>query len=192
MRALSLLAPLALAGLAQAGAGVADQGTESLDPIVSEVWLHRGLIAVMQRPDTRLAPFTTDGCSGGMTQVWESVAAISEGFVERHGEHPPWEDCCVTHDRAYHDAGGADDALSSQRARLRADRELKDCVVATGAHQVERLQRRYGVTSKQVLTLYGLIGENMYHAVRLGGAPCSGLSWRWGYGYPQCSPFDGD
>ena len=34
--------------------------------------------------------------------------------------------------------------------------------------------------------LYAAIAELMYRAVRIGGIPCSGLPWRWGYGWPEC------
>jgi len=30
------------------------------------------------------------------------------------------------------------------------------------------------------------IAEIMYRAVRLGGAPCTTLPWRWGFGWPKC------
>ena len=30
------------------------------------------------------------------------------------------------------------------------------------------------------------VASLMYRAVRLGGIPCSGLPWRWGYGWPEC------
>jgi len=40
---------------------------------------------------------------------------------------------------------------------------------------------------KQVMSLYESIAESMYTAVRLGGMPCTGLAWRWGYGWPACN-----
>ncbi len=36
-------------------------------------------------------PFTTDGCSGGMSWFWRTFK----------GGPPPWEGACVTHDRRY-------------------------------------------------------------------------------------------
>ena len=53
-------------------------------------------------------PFTTDGCSGGMSVAWLRVS----------GGPPPWEDACVEHDRAYWKGG-------SRRERLSADRLLR-------------------------------------------------------------------
>lgn len=40
-------------------------------------------------------PFTTDGCSGGMSATWRRVFR----------RPPPWEGCCTRHDVAYW-AGG--------------------------------------------------------------------------------------
>ena len=45
------------------------------------------------------------------------------------------------------------------------------------------------VTGQRLLDLglvYEVIGDLMYRAVRIGGIPCSGLPWRWGYGWPEC------
>ena len=53
-----------------------------------------------------------------LTASSTSIAAAHEGV-------PPWEGCCVTHDRAYH-AGGADpDPEASYAARIAADEELR-------------------------------------------------------------------
>jgi len=52
-------------------------------------------------------PFTTDGCSGGMTWLWERL----------FGPDPPWEGACEAHDRRYwaggtvHDRRWADSIL---------------------------------------------------------------------------------
>lgn len=44
-------------------------------------------------------PFTTDGCSGGMTWLWRLVAR----------RDPPWNGACVEHDRFYWQGGSAAD-----------------------------------------------------------------------------------
>ncbi|MCV6598131.1 MAG: hypothetical protein OIF40_13735 [Mangrovicoccus sp.] len=158
------------------------------DHPLSELWLHEDLLEVIAQT-SQPAPFTTDGCSGGMSQVWSMVATLSPGFVEMHGQTPPWEACCVTHDRAYHSAGDADGETSARQswhARLEADKALRVCVTDAAPSEVARLQENYGLGEAQVLELYRWLGEAMFHAVRLGGAPCSGLPWRWGYGYPSC------
>ncbi len=62
-----------------------------------------------------LKPFTTDGCSGFLSFNWRLLFGVA----------PPWEGCCLTHDRAYHQGGPV--AL-----RLKADTELMRCVAANG------------------------------------------------------------
>lgn len=66
----------------------------------------------MNTPDY---PFTTDGCSGGMTWLWEKLFKTD----------PPWNDLCVEHDRAYW-AGG------SAQQRRDADNTLMTGVVGNG------------------------------------------------------------
>jgi hypothetical protein len=90
-------------------------------------------------------PFTTDGCSGGMTAGWQFISH----------KPPPWNDCCVTHDKAYW-AGG------SSAQRKQADITLLIDVANRG---------------------YPLIAMLMYLAVRVGGVPWLPLPWRWGYGW---------
>jgi len=143
---------------------------------------HRRLMRVMEGAGHRPAPFATDGCSGGLSLAWEAVAQTVPPFAEIHAARPPWEPCCVTHDRAYHDAGGARTPRASQRARRAADAALRACVRATGARRSAGLSVAYGVSAEQVAAAYALIADAMFAAVRLGGGPCSGLPWRWGYG----------
>jgi hypothetical protein len=59
-------------------------------------------------------------------------------------------------------------------------------VVATVSERDAILRELYGLSEAQVRLVYESIGAAMYHAVRLGGRPCTGLPWRWGYGYPHC------
>jgi hypothetical protein len=51
---------------------------------------------------------------------------------------------------------------------------------------VAALSAEYGIGEDDVRLLYNSLAEGMYGAVRIGGAPCTGLSWRWGYGWPNC------
>lgn len=151
-----------------------------------EIPSHRWLAAVRAAPETTLAPFTTDGCSGGMSSLWTFIAERYPAFAEAHEAGPPWEECCVIHDRAYH-TGGADPAPeASYSARISADEELRRCVTATASDRDQILRERYGMTDAQVRLVYEAIGSAMFQAVRLGGGPCTGLPWRWGYGYPHC------
>lgn len=164
-------------------------------PVSAQDWdqLGRGLelkahaalmrqVALVKAP----VPFTTDGCSGGLSATWQSVAAYWPQFANDHKEQPPFEACCVSHDRAYHEAGSARSASESYDARLAADRELQACVIATGDRRSAELAIRYGVAEEQVKEAYALLAGSMYYSVRFGGGPCSGLGWRWGYGFDQC------
>lgn len=152
-----------------------------------ELPAHRALIARMGEADTRLTPFTTDGCSGGLSDVWRLVSAQLPDFAAAHETAPPWEDCCVIHDRAYHAIAGSETPEDSYEARLHADTELRSCVIETGRGRETQLASLYDVSRETVAQAYAAIAEAMYLAVRFGGAPCSGLPWRWGYGWPDCS-----
>jgi hypothetical protein len=157
-----------------------------------EIPSHRWLAGVRQAPDAELAPFSTDGCSGGMSSLWTFAAKRYPAFAEAHEGVPPWEDCCVTHDRAYHTGGADPDPGASYAARIAADEELQRCVAATASDRDDVLQELYGMTEAQVRLAYEAIGAAMFHAVRLGGGPCTGLPWRWGYGYAHCWEMPGE
>jgi len=148
---------------------------------------HRALIE--QRGTAELTEFETDGCSGGMSASWRLVADTFPEFARLYEERPPWEDCCVIHDRAYHNAGGALRAEDSFDARLSADQTLRSCVKEHGNAHAEEYAIRYDMTPDQVRSAHSITAEGMYMAVRFGGGPCTGLPWRWGFGYPNCSVF---
>lgn len=152
-----------------------------------EMPAHRALIARIGKDDATLAPFETDGCSGGLSEVWRLVSSQLPDFAEAHEEAPPWEACCVTHDHAYHDIAGAQTAEASFDARLQADVKLRSCVIDTGETRKAGVADHYAVEVETVEQAYEMIAESMYLAVRFGGGPCSGLPWRWGYGWPDCS-----
>ena len=151
-----------------------------------ELLRHNRLMSIATEPSATLAPFTTDGCSGGLSWAWENTARDFPWFREAHQSAPPWEACCVTHDRAYHNAGGAAEAQLSYQARLQADEALQSCVAEIGSTRATALADQYGLSPGQVDRIYSQIGAAMFRAVRAGGAPCSGLPWRWGYGYDGC------
>ncbi len=152
-----------------------------------ELPAHRALVA--QSAGQSLSPFESDGCSGGMSASWRLVADTFPSFAAVYEAHPPWESCCVTHDRAYHDAGGAVTPDASFDARLAADRALRQCVKDFGATHAQDYAARYDMTPEQVISAMSITAEAMYMAVRFGGGPCTGLPWRWGFGYPECSVF---
>lgn len=148
---------------------------------------HEALMAQVRSSDTKLALFETDGCSGGLSEAWRVVANQFPDFEQAHQSLPPWENCCVIHDKTYHNAGGALDAGKSFEARLMTDVALKTCVTSAGKARIEALADAYQVSPNQIERAYRTVAEAMFLAVRIGGAPCSGLPWRWGYGYPSCS-----
>ncbi len=174
-----------------AGSVPAADWTEQLSRSV-ELPSHNWLAAVRNNPETRVTAFTTDGCSGGMSSLWSYIANQYPAFAEAHGGHPPWEKCCVEHDRAYHTAGPDPDADASYDSRLAADNTLKACVESTADNRDQVLRDQYGLTETQVRAAYVGISESMFLAVRLGGAPCTGLPWRGGYGFPPCWQTDRD
>ena len=143
------------------------------------------MVEIRHTAGAALTAFVSDGCSGGLSAVWASTSAAIPELARTHGTRPPWENCCVAHDRAYH-AGGPLDAEASFLARLSADETLRQCVINIGLDRTEELAAAYGINHEQVGRLYKSIAALMYRAVRLGGAPCTTLTWRWGFGWPPC------
>ena len=153
-----------------------------------EIGRHERLVTAKASESAKLAPFMSDGCSGGQSAGWNLLARTFPEMARRHGDLPPWQQCCVVHDRAYHAGGGRRaDAAASYAARRRADEQLRQCVTRSGSRRAAELMADYGLSRNQVSTLYLSIADVMYRAVRLGGVPCTGLPWRWGFGWPQCN-----
>jgi hypothetical protein len=96
-------------------------------------------------------PFTTDGCSGGHSARWRFFFGVA----------PPWEGCCIEHDKLYWQGG-------TREERRAADRAVLACVRKIG-HPV-----------------WGLL---IWAAVRVGGHPLLPLPWRWGYGWKYPRPY---
>lgn len=132
--------------------------------------------------NVQINDFTSDGCSGGMSEAWAFLAQALPAFSERFGDRPAWEDCCITHDRSYWRGETAD----GFNKRLEADADLRNCVRAYGPRLAPGLAEKHEVSEKTVISVFNIAGEMMYQAVRAGGKPCTFLPWRWGYGWPQC------
>ncbi len=175
-----VLALVPIGGVAQAQ--IADGVARAL-----EMPAQRALQRLRERPDTQLAPFVTDGCSGGLSGGWKLAAGMLPGFAEAEGGVPPWEGCCVIHDHAYHSGANDTDASANYDARLAADRALRACVAQSAETDIDARATRFGVTPAAIRRAFEIIAGAMYHAVRIGGMPCSMLPWRWGYGYPACN-----
>ncbi len=152
-----------------------------------EISGHRTLSVLKNNPLNQLNQFVSDGCSGGLSVGWEYLAGKMQKFENRYGSEPPWEACCVSHDRVYHAAGGRNlSAVDSFELRRSADELLRMCVQRTGTERSAALSRAYNISSQEVERLHAVISSLMYRAVRIGGLPCTGLPWRWGYGWPDC------
>ena len=163
-----------------------DSGVDTLERQL-EMGRHAQLVARTAHPGSALAEFTTDGCSGGLSVGWEYLAGKISHFQAMHGIHPAWESCCIVHDRAYHAGGGHEvTAGKSFEARQEADLALKACVLETGVKRIPELSAEYNIPAREVEIFYAVIADLMYGAVRIGGMPCTGLPWRWGYGWPAC------
>jgi hypothetical protein len=149
----------------------------------AELPAHRALAAARAASGDALAPFETDGCSGGLSAVWAFVARQFPAFAAAQGARPPWEACCVAHDRLYHVAGNDPDPDASFDARLAADMALRACVLDTLGDTA------FGLAPDLARPAAAAAAEAMFQAVRLGGGPCTGLPWRWGFGRAPCGPF---
>ena len=133
--------------------------------------------------DSDIKAFASDGCSGGQSTGWELLAQTLPGFTGHFGDRPPWEACCVSHDKVYWRGSFAD----GYAKRKLADEELRHCVVATGVEYTPEISSRYSLAEEKVQQAFSLAADLMYQAVRLGGQPCSLLPWRWGYGWDNCA-----
>lgn len=61
-------------------------------------------------------PFTSDGCSGPIHWIWQTLYQKAQ---------PSWCQCCIVHDWEYYNGGTESD-------RAAADAKLFNCVVAQG------------------------------------------------------------
>lgn len=141
------------------------------------------LAAQQNRPGMTIDRFSSDGCSGGMSSTWSYLADILPEFVDYAGAHPPWEHCCVAHDRHY----WRGETQNGFELREQADAELRQCVQLTGNERGDEIAAVLGLPKQDIIELIDLTGDLMYQAVRIGGAPCTGFPWRWGHGWPPCS-----
>lgn len=185
----ALFALIALIAAAVIIVQTSDESDSTLDSIERklEMGRHERLLSRISEDDATMNSFTTDGCSGGLSLAWEQLSGRFPEIATRHGNRPPWEECCVVHDRQYH-AGGAT-ALSASESfdqRRDADLQLNACVVEVGHERSSELGSIYGLSDTQIEVLYQTTADLMYRAIRLGGIPCTDQPWRWGYGWPKC------
>lgn len=146
------------------------------------------LSLVEAKKGASIKPFTSDGCSGGLSDGWETLSDLFPPFETYFGRLPPWQDCCVTHDKVYWQG----ETKNGYILRKQADESLRQCVMDTGIKLAPELSRRFNISESEIERGFNLVAMTMYRAVRLGGRPCSGLPWRWGYGWPTCRLINGD
>lgn len=151
--------------------------------VVDEQWRMQRLAQVQFGLLLPPSPFTTDGCSGGMSRGWETISSIYPRFGQQFGKRPPWESCCHDHDRQYW-LGETQDGYVR---RLEADQQLRACVIAQVPQATDSIMAETGLSAAEVADIFRFAGNIMYLAVRVGGKPCSGLPWRWGYGWAACA-----
>ncbi|MFT5398236.1 MAG: hypothetical protein ACI8XW_001026 [Gammaproteobacteria bacterium] len=77
---------------------------------------------------------------------------------------------------------------NAHHAKAEADDELRSCANLWGVEKGDDWAKQLEVNRQEILGITRLTAELMYSAVRLGGAPCTGLPWRWGHGWPECQP----
>lgn len=140
------------------------------------------LAQVQADPTNKLSKFKTDGCSSGMSSGWQNLADVFPFFKQQYGDHPPWEQCCIDHDRAY----WRGEVVDGYAKRKRADETLKQCVTELGKASSQSLSKEVAMKPEEIESAYTIAGELMYKAVRIGGQPCTVFPWRWGYGWPMC------
>ena len=133
---------------------------------------------------TSLSVFASDGCSGGISTSWNTAMANYDstiGLVSSNYADVtilPFESACITHDKAYHQGVGG------YTARLQADRQFRADIIEYGITNAADIQERANLASPEhAVRLYEFIADTVYRGVRLGGAPCTGEAYAWGYGY---------
>lgn len=151
-----------------------------------EVARYQTLARIQADPHNQLAPFTTDGCSGGLSDGWRFLAKTLPAFKHKFGEKPPYEGCCVEHDRAYW-RGDTDHGFDK---RQQADKHLQQCVAEYGKAHRDAFAVEFHLSPEAIERNFNIVAALMYRAVRVGGRPCTTFSWRWGYGWPRCREQD--
>ena len=167
----------------------ADEGTNNtIEQIERELeeWRYPLLADVQQDKNNHLTEFTTDGCSGGLSDGWRYLARKLPVFKEKFGDKPPYEACCVTHDRAYW-RGETENGFEK---RLQADEALQQCVAEFGKMHRDEFAKEFSLSPQAIERNFVIVAALMYRAVRVGGIPCTDFTWRWGYGWPSCKEQD--
>jgi len=138
-----------------------------------------------------LDTFKSDGCSGNISTGWRKaiteLSNLSPSVADNYSNMQtiPFESACIAHDQVYHEGDGG------YVARLEADNALRAAIINYAIEHTAEIQSRTGIQlPEEVIFLYEIIAETVYRGVRLGGAPCTGMPYAWGFGYNQgnCVP----
>ncbi len=151
-----------------------------------ELARYQALARIQANSANHLATFTTDGCSGGLSDGWRFLARALPIFKQKFGDKPPYEGCCVVHDRAY----WRGETKNGYAKRLHADQTLQQCVAEYGRTHRDSFAREFHLTPESIESNFKIVATLMYRAVRIGGQPCTLFPWRWGYGWPRCQEQD--
>lgn len=163
------------------------QPTESINEYFENL-LMKKLATVQAGLSTPPINFKTDRCSGGLSKGWQLLAEAFPSFKNKYGNQPPWEHCCLSHDKTY----WRGETRTGYHKRKQADQAFKSCVVDIGEQKKQEYSDVLQTTPQQVTKIFQLAANVMYRAVRIGGQPCTIFHWRWGFGWPPCSIFDDD
>jgi hypothetical protein len=146
------------------------------------------LSTIQGNPENTIQEFKSDGCSGGMSYAWSWMAETFPGFELNYQKEPPWQHCCVDHDRLYWQG----ETTNGFDLRKQADKSLEKCVIASGKVKGQELASDSDTKRFMIEKGFEKVALQMYIAVRLGGGPCTLFPWRWGYGWPGCWYQPGD
>ncbi len=135
--------------------------------------------------NAEIRAFSTDGCSAGLSEGWRLLARSLPVFSRKFGDRPPYEVCCVAHDRSYWQG----QTTQGYQRRREADELLRQCVMDTGMRIKAEVASEFSLSEATIENNFRIISELMYQAVRVGGLPCSYMPWRWGYGWAHCPVF---
>jgi hypothetical protein len=131
-----------------------------------------------------ISSFVSDGCSGSVSRGWsvavEELSKVSSRFDGLYADtkNIPFEYACIAHDESYHTGEGG------YAGRLLADHALRSEIISYGIANAEKIKDRTGLrTDEEAMFLYEVVAETVYRAVRLGGTPCTGTPYAWGFGY---------
>ena len=187
IRISGLVALLILGGVSQAFSQSASRPQVTIAPRYGWQWAQHARLLQTYAATRQRTKFYTDYCSAGLSPGWQMAGAVNPFLARNARGGPPFEHCCVAHDRKYHSAGWSyASPQASLRARAQTDAELRRCVVRSGIAVTRAVEAKTGVSGGATALSYGLLGEIMQGAVSAAGGPCTGFSWRWGNGTTEC------